>query len=159
MKTKVFFGVNSAKKLLLIAVISICIAFCFFIYEYYTEASDGQMYFVAGLGTLFAFPIFLSVIFIMFNPIIIKDKAIISNFGKLSIIITEKISTQKRRIIQFSDIKTVELSSITIIYGTHEYILPVIQFELADEESVFINIKSYSNTQMIKILEVIHSRL
>lgn len=159
MKTEVFFGVNTAKKLLLIAVISICVAFCFFIYEYHTEASDGEMYFVAGLGALFAFLLFLSVIFIMFMPIIIKDKAIISYFGKFSNNITEKTSMQKRREIQFSDIKTAELSSITIIYGTQEYILPVIQFELVDEESVFINIKSYSITQKIKILEVIHSRL
>jgi len=114
MKTEVFFGVNTAKKLLLIAVISICSAFCFFIYEYYTEASDGEMYFVAGLGALFAFLLFLSAFFIVFKPIIIKDKAIISYFGKLSINITKNIYA-KRREIQFSDIKTAELSSITII--------------------------------------------
>ena len=159
MKTKVFFGANTAKKLLLIAAISICVAFCFFIYEYYTEASDGQMYFVAGLGALFAFLLFLSVILIMLKPIIIKEKAIISFFGKLSFNITEKTSKQKRRKIQFSDIKTADFSSITIIYDTKEYALPVILFELVDEESVFVQINSYSNKQKIKILEVIQSKL
>jgi hypothetical protein len=111
----------------------------FVIFEYHTEAPDGEMYFVAGFGALFAFLLFLSVIFIMFMPIIIKDKAIISYYGKFSNNTTEKTSMQKREI-QFSDIKTAELSSITIVHGTQEYILPVIQFELVDEESVFITL-------------------
>lgn len=159
MKTKVVFPTYAAKKLLVIALISLFIAICLFLCEYYTEASQGEIYFIVGLVLIFALLIFVSIIILIFKPIIIKENSMISLCGILPYNYAKRNTSEKRREINFTDIINVEWSSITVLNDKIESDIPVFQLRLTNEEYLYMLINAFSVQQQTKLFELIQGKL